>query len=145
MMQGFEWYVPADHKHWRRLLRVLPDLKATGVDNLLIPPACKAETPQGNGYDIYDLYDLGEFDVKGGIATKWGTKQELLDLVREANRIGVGIYFDAVLNHKAGADHVEKCRAVEVDSNSAPDPPASSSSILTRALFLRSIARDRRT
>jgi hypothetical protein len=27
----------------------------------------------GNGYDIYDLYDLGEFDQKGAVPTKWGT------------------------------------------------------------------------
>lgn len=28
---------------------------------------------------------------------------------------GVGLYFDAVLNHKAGADRPERCRVVEVD------------------------------
>lgn len=65
-----------------------------------IPPACKASSQSGNGYDIYDLYDLGEFDQKGGVGTKWGTKKELVDLCKKANEIGVGIYFDAVLNHK---------------------------------------------
>jgi len=28
---------------------------------------------------------------------------------------GVGIYWDAVLNHKFSADHKEKCQAIEVD------------------------------
>jgi alpha-amylase len=115
---GFEWYVPDDHQHWKRLRKVLPDLKTTGIDNLWIPPGCKASSPSGNGYDIYDLYDLGEFDAKGSVATKWGTKQELLDLVNMADEIGLGIYWDSVLNHKAAADHTEKCRAVEVDPNS---------------------------
>lgn len=64
----------------------------------------------------YDLYDLGEFDTKGGKATKWGTKEELLDLSHKANEVGVGLYWDAVLNHKASADYKEKCMAVEVDS-----------------------------
>jgi alpha-amylase len=127
MMQAFEWYVPADHKHWQRLKNALPDLKATGVDNLWIPPACKGSSLSGNGYDVYDLYDLGEFDCKGGVGTKWGTKQELADLCHDAERLGIGIYFDAVLNHKAGADHTEKCRAVEVDPNGTQSVGAPSS------------------
>ena len=83
-----------------------------------IPPACKAAHWDGNGYDVYDLYDLGEFDAKGSVATKWGSKQELVELCQEADRMAIGIYFDAVLNHKAAADRVEKCPAVEVDPKS---------------------------
>lgn len=115
LLQGFEWNVPADQKHWKRLKAVLQDLKDIGIDNIWIPPACKgAEGPKANGYDIYDLYDLGEFDQKGGKPTKWGPKEELLELTKAAKDIGIGIYFDAVLNHKAGADHKEKCRVIEV-------------------------------
>jgi alpha-amylase len=95
MMQAFEWYVPDDKKHWQRLHDQIAQLKATGVDNIWIPPACKASSQSGNGYDIYDLYDLGEFDQKGGIGTKWGTKEELVALVKEATDKGVGIYWDA--------------------------------------------------
>lgn len=113
---GFEWYVPDDHQHWNRLRRVLPDLKMIGIDNVWLPPGCKASSPSGNGYDVYDLYDLGEFDAKGSVGTKWGTKEELMDLAKDANEVGIGIYWDAVLNHKAAADHTEKCRAVEVDA-----------------------------
>jgi alpha-amylase len=122
---GFEWYVPDDHQHWKRLARALPSLKMTGIDNLWIPPGCKASSPSGNGYDVYDLFDLGEFDAKGSVGTKWGTKKELEELVKKANEVGIGIYWDAVLNHKAAADSTEKCRAVEVDPGSAlpPSPP----------------------
>lgn len=95
MLQGFEWYVPDDKKHWKRLAGQASQLKATGVDNIWIPPGCKASSPSGNGYDIYDLYDLGEFDQKGSKATKWGTKDELLDLVNSCNEAGVGVYWDA--------------------------------------------------
>lgn len=115
MMQAFEWYVPDDHKHWKRLHDHIPQMKAIGIDNIWIPPGCKASSPSGNGYDIYDLYDLGEFDQKGSKGTKWGTKEELMKLVEKANEVGMGIYWDAVLNHKAAADHKEKCRAQEVD------------------------------
>ncbi|TKA63101.1 hypothetical protein B0A49_11815, partial [Cryomyces minteri] len=71
----------------------------------------------GNGFDIYDLYDLGEFDQKDGKATKWGTKEQLMDLMGAAKEKGVGVYWDAVLNHKAGADDKERCQVVEVDEN----------------------------
>ncbi|WPH03573.1 glycoside hydrolase family 13 protein [Acrodontium crateriforme] len=117
ILQAFEWNCPADGKHYKRLLKALPGLKACGVDNIWLPPGCKASSPEGNGYDIYDLYDLGEFDQKGGIRTKWGTKDELLALSKKAQELGLGLYWDAVLNHKAGADKKEKVNAVEVDAN----------------------------
>jgi alpha-amylase len=72
-------------------------LKATGIDSIWIPPACKgAGGKEANGYDVYDLYDVGEFDQKGAKATKWGTKEELMELCEEAQKVGVGVYFDAV-------------------------------------------------
>lgn len=117
LLQGFEWNVPADGKHWQRLLKALPSLKNAGIDNLWLPPGCKASSPEGNGYDIYDLYDLGEFDQKNSVRTKWGTKDELLELSKKAKELGIGLYWDAVLNHKAGADKREKAHAVEVDNN----------------------------
>lgn len=117
MMQAFEWYVPADQKHWARLHDAVAGLKEIGIDNIWIPPGCKASSSQGNGYDVYDLYDLGEFDQKGGKATKWGSKEELMQLVDKTQEVGMGVYWDAVLNHKAAADHKEKCQAQEVDPN----------------------------
>lgn len=115
MFQGFEWYVPADHRHWKRLQSVMPQLKAVGIDQIWIPPGCKASWRDSNGYDLYDLYDLGEFDWKGLRATKWGTKEDLVDMTTTANDCGIGILWDAVLNHKAGADYTESCHAVKVD------------------------------
>lgn len=117
LFQAFEWNCLPDGKHWQRLLAQLPKLKAIGVDNVWLPPACKGSSPEGNGYDIYDLYDLGEFDQKGSTRTKWGTKEELLTLSAKAKELGMGLYWDAVLNHKAGADKKEKAEAVEVDEN----------------------------
>lgn len=51
------------------------------------------------------------------MATKWGTKAQLLELARNGKEYGVGLYWDAVLNHRFGADHRERCKAVEVDAN----------------------------
>lgn len=119
LLQGFEWNVPADQKHWKRLKAELPALKAIGIDNVWLPPACKgAGGINANGYDIYDLFDLGEFDQKGGRSTKWGSKEELIELSDEAEKLGMGLYFDAVLNHKAGADVTERCMIQEVENKS---------------------------
>ncbi|KAJ5179974.1 CAZyme family GH13 [Penicillium capsulatum] len=111
---AFEWHVPADRQHWSRLKNSLPGLKSIGVDHLWIPPGCKGMDPSGNGYDIYDLYDLGEFDQKGSIATKWGTKTDLEEMANQASALGIGIIWDAVLNHKAGAEYPEQFDAVAV-------------------------------
>ena len=116
MFQAFEWYIPVnDHQYWRQLARAIPQLKTLGVDQIWIPPGCKAASPQSNGYDIYDLYDLGEFDWKMSVPTKWGRKEELMELMLMAKQHGIGIIWDAVLNHKAAADFKETCHAVEVD------------------------------
>jgi len=117
MLQGFEWYIPFNTPtpHWRRLQHALPSLAALGVTSLWIPPACKAARPEGNGYDIHDLYDLGEFEQKGARGTKWGTKGELEELVSAAEGLGIGVLFDAVLNHKAGADYSEEVAAVRIE------------------------------
>lgn len=115
MIEAFEWYSPADQKHWKRIKEALPTLRELGVDKVWIPPACKAGNSTGNGYDVYDLYDLGEFDQKGSISTKWGSKVELLDLSRSARSQGIGLVFDAVLNHKAAADYTQQVNACKVD------------------------------
>ncbi|KAL4907745.1 hypothetical protein BDW74DRAFT_148051 [Aspergillus multicolor] len=115
LFQGFEWHVPADGLHWARLARALPGLKAIGVDSIWLPPGCKGMDVNGNGYDIYDLWDLGEFEQKGATRTKFGTREELQELVKAAKELGISVIWDAVLNHKAGADFPEECQAVRVD------------------------------
>ncbi|KAL3482018.1 glycoside hydrolase superfamily [Aspergillus californicus] len=104
-----------DQAHWRRLHRALPTFKAMGFDNIWIPPGCKAANPCGNGYDIYVLYDLGEYNQKRARSTKWGSKEELQSFVWGAQNLGIGIYWDAVLDHKAGGDSTERFPAVKVD------------------------------
>ncbi|KAL9068178.1 MAG: hypothetical protein Q9157_006588 [Trypethelium eluteriae] len=115
LFQAFEWNVPADEHHWQRLRNILPQLKAIGIDNLWLPPACKGNNFKGNGYDIYDLYDLGEFHQKGSRNTKWGSKEDLIALAAEARALAIGLYFDAVLNHRCGGDATQRVKVVQVD------------------------------
>lgn len=113
--QGFEWYLPSDGKHYCHLRNVLGDLKELGVDQIWLPPGCKAAWVGSNGYDVYDAYDLGEFDQKGSQRTKFGSKQDLIDLSLHAQNIGMKLCWDAILNHRCAADYTERCQAVKVD------------------------------
>lgn len=67
----------------------------------------KAAGQDSVGYDIYDVWDLGEFDQKGGKPTKYGTKEELCHMIETARNHGIVTYVDAVLNHKFGAENTE--------------------------------------
>ncbi|RMD39266.1 hypothetical protein DV735_g5857, partial [Chaetothyriales sp. CBS 134920] len=113
MFQGFEWHTASNHNHWRRLTTLLPELRDVGIDLIWIPPGAKAASAQSTGYDIYDLYDLGEFDQKGRRETKWGSKEDLVYLSEAARKEGIGILWDAVLNHRAGADGIDSTLAVK--------------------------------
>ena len=107
--------MPADRRHWYRLKHLLPEWQSIGIDHIWIPPGCKGMDPNGNGYDIYDLFDLGEFDQKGATSTKWGSYEDLKEMTLEAKSLGMNVIWDAVLNHKAGADYFEKFQAIAVD------------------------------
>ena len=120
ILQGFEWHTtPGDDSHYSHLAELLSTFSHLGVTLLWLPPGCKANNPQGNGYDIYDLWDLGEFEQKGSRGTKWGNREELSFLLIRAKELEIDIIWDAVLNHKAGADATEDAWAVEVDKEGA--------------------------
>lgn len=44
-------------------------------------PAFKATQSSDVGYGVYDLFDLGEFDQKGSIRTKYETKDDYLKTI----------------------------------------------------------------
>ena len=115
MLQAFEWNVPPEGRHYNFLREQIPHLAQAGITALWLPPAAKATSIWDTGYGSYDLYDLGEFDQKGDIRTKYGTKDELLQLIETAHQHGLQVYADVVLNHKAQADEEETFQAVEVD------------------------------
>ncbi|MBN2664448.1 MAG: alpha-amylase [Bacteroidales bacterium] len=118
LMQFFHWYIPADGSLWKKAASEMKRISELGISALWLPPAFKGLAGADSvGYDIYDLYDLGEFDQKGSVRTKYGTKDEYLNAVNTASSLGVDIYADIVFNHKAGADYKERVWAQKVDWN----------------------------
>ncbi len=107
MMQYFEWYLPNDGNLWKKLAEDAAHLSRIGVTAVWVPPAYKASEAGDVGYSTYDLFDFGEFDQKGSVRTKYGTRAEFENAVRALHEQNVKVYLDAVLNHKAGADEKE--------------------------------------
>ncbi len=114
MMQYFEWNLPNEGTFWKQLKNDAAHLADIGISAVWIPPACKCSDQDNVGYGGYDLYDLGEFDQKGTVRTKYGTKEELQQAIKTLHEHGISVYLDAVMNHKAGADYTETFMAQEV-------------------------------
>ncbi len=117
MMQYFEWYLSSDSTLWNKVTEDAKHLENIGITHVWLPPAYKGAGGTNDvGYAVYDLYDLGEFDQKGSIPTKYGTKDEYLNAIKTLKENNVKVLADIVLNHKMGADETEDVFAIEDDS-----------------------------
>ncbi|PZO41920.1 MAG: alpha-amylase [Pseudanabaena frigida] len=123
IIQFFQWYNPADGSLWDELKGKAKELADAGFTAVWIPPSYKG---QGGGFDVgygvYDLFDLGEFDQKGSLRTKYGTKSLLLEAIKTLQLNGMQVYADVVFNHKDGGDAIEEVWAQEVDWNDRNRP-----------------------
>src|SRR5258708_29787892 len=92
MMQFFHWYNAADGTLWDEAAARAPALAKLGVSALWLPPAYKgAGGGVDVGYAVYDMYDLGEFDQRGSVRTKYGTRAQYLGAVKEIQAAGVSV------------------------------------------------------
>lgn len=112
LMQFFEWYLPNNGLFWRLCSNEASNLSKIGINMVWLPPAYKgANGSTSVGYDVYDTYDLGEFNQKGSVATKYGTKEEYLNAVKSFQDNNIKVLADIVLNHMMGADETEEVYA----------------------------------
>lgn len=114
MIQFFHWYHPG--AIWNEFAEKAEHLKELGFTAAWLPPATKSSIgKKGRGYEVYDPYDLGEFDQKGGISTRYGTKEEYLKAIKKAHDFGISVYADIVLNHRMGGDEEENITVHKVN------------------------------
>src|SRR5580698_7749823 len=85
---------------WNQIADKMPEIAEAGYTALWLPPPTKATSQFSAGYDIFDPFDLGDQDQNGTIPTRYGTKEELIHLVRVAHRFGIRVYLDNVMNHR---------------------------------------------
>lgn len=115
MLQGFSWNLPPDGQHWRRLARLAPRLAEEGFTSVWMPPAYKGTQGIADvGYGVYDLWDLGEFDQRGSVSTKYGMRDDYQNAVNALREAGINVLADVVLNHRLGADGTQRVLATEV-------------------------------
>ncbi|MGB0990932.1 MAG: alpha-amylase family glycosyl hydrolase [Akkermansiaceae bacterium] len=86
---------------WREVTSKMPELAEAGYDSLWLPPPTKGSGGLSVGYDCWDRFDLGGIDQRGSVSTRYGTHQDLVNLIKVAHRFGIKIYFDNVMNHNA--------------------------------------------
>ena len=123
MMQYFHWYNEPDGTLWNELAQNATDLANVGITSLWLPPAYKGVGGASEvGYGVYDMFDLGEFDQKGTVRTKYGTKDEYINAIKVAKEAGIRIYADVVLNHMMGADFEEEAEATPISPDNRHEP-----------------------
>ena len=117
MIQFFHWYSDGN-QFYNHVEEQIEFLKELGITAIWLPPAYKCNAGGYSvGYDPYDLFDLGEFDQKGSIPTKYGTKDQYINCTKKIQENGISVIVDIVLNHKAGGDEKEKFTVVKTDES----------------------------
>ncbi|NLG34999.1 MAG: hypothetical protein GX548_06570, partial [Lentisphaerae bacterium] len=86
---------------WNEIAEKVPELAEAGYSSVWLPPPAKANGGYSVGYDLFDPFDLGSKDQRGTIATRYGTKADLHNLIELCHRFGIRVYFDNIMNHRA--------------------------------------------
>ncbi|MBP6411312.1 MAG: DUF1939 domain-containing protein [Pseudarcicella sp.] len=117
MMQGFYWDVPQNTPSgswWQNLGAKAAELSDAGITAMWIPPCYKGGSATDVGYGVYDRYDLGEFNQKGTIPTRYGTLAQLQSAITNLHSKNIQVYADIVINHMAWADYTENFNGTNV-------------------------------
>ncbi len=118
LIQYFHWYLKQDDYLWQNLKEDAKHLKSLGVTKVWMPPAYKGSHGNADaGYGVYDMYDMGEFDQKGTVGTKYGTHVEYQEAIDALKQEGIDVIADVVLNHKLGADATEMVDVISINPN----------------------------
>ncbi len=118
LFQFYHWYISPENNLWQQAAAEAAHLASLGITQVWLPPAYKSAKGQYEpGYAVYDLYDLGEFDQKGSVRTKYGTKEEYLKAIEAFHDAKIKVLADIVLNHKMGADEKEQVTAQTVKAD----------------------------
>ncbi|RSK50402.1 alpha-amylase [Hymenobacter rigui] len=110
MLQGFYWDVPISNTQgtwWQVLGSRATEFNTAGFTAVWLPPAYKGGSVNDVGYGVYDRYDLGEFNQKGTVATRYGTIAQLQAAITALHGKGIQVYEDMVMNHLSWADAQE--------------------------------------
>lgn len=104
-IQGFYWNSTPGGIWYDSLAKLAPVLASAGFGAIWFPSPVKGMGgPYSMGYDPYDHYDFGEYNQKGSIETRFGSRQELINAINIYHRVGIEVWADAVMNHMNGGE-----------------------------------------
>jgi alpha-amylase len=119
MLQAFYWDVPVDHTNlngtwWDNLKNKSTDFKNIGITGIWVPSPAKGNWGiYDMGYGIYDHYDLGNYNQKGTVETRFGSRRELVSMIAAMHNVSGGqprveVYADIILNHIYSSEENEE-------------------------------------
>jgi alpha-amylase len=136
IIQYFEWYVSGHHILWKKCIAQAERLAEFGITDVWLPPAYKAGFTEDNvGYAVYDAYDLGEFDQKGSVETKYGNRVDYQNAIKAFHKSGIRVLADIVLNHRVGSDEFEDVSAVCVQPHNRYEQSSGEKTISAPTVF----------
>jgi alpha-amylase len=81
------------------------ELGRIGFTAVLFPPVCKTQSgrqPTGDGYGVFDQYDIGSKPQCGSLETRFGSRERLQRAVAVAHAAGLDVYVDVVMHQLSG-------------------------------------------
>jgi alpha-amylase len=103
IMEAFYWEPPAGTVSWWKMMEGKAcALRKSGITAIWIPPPTKGASSADMGYGVFDRYDLGQYNQKGAVATRWGTRAELESMIAAMHGAGIRVYADMVMNQMMG-------------------------------------------
>jgi alpha-amylase len=83
-------------------------LARAGFTAVLYPPVCKTQSGHfntGDGYGVFDQYDIGSKNQMGSIETRFGKREQLQRSIAVAHACGLDVYIDTVMHQLIGGDN----------------------------------------
>ncbi|MCA0387383.1 MAG: putative Ig domain-containing protein [Bacteroidetes bacterium] len=123
-MQGFYWNSPPGGIWWDSLAILSTRLASAGFSAIWLPSSSKgAGGGMSMGYDPYDHYDFGDYNQKGSLETRFGSKAELKNAINAFHSVGMQVFADAVVRHMMGGEQKipYECRPLNNGNYIVPD------------------------
>lgn len=104
-MQAFYWDVEPIGGWYDQVGTEIEEWANAGINRIWLPsPSKGASGSFSMGYDPMDYFDVGEFSQRGSenVETRFGSRQELEDLIQKAHANDIEVIADVVMGHNSG-------------------------------------------
>lgn len=121
IFQNFSLFQPYEKNMYNKLTQSVNALKEWGITDVWTAPGSRSFdiARYSEGYALTDRYDLGEFNqgLNGEKATKYGTSDELKNLINRLHQSDIKIQMDLVPNQMFGMSDRQYTKVTRVNSD----------------------------